>query len=176
MRCAKSALRIAEITVVLLKERTMNKLLKTAILAVASIAAVSAPLAAASADSWGRRGWDRGGDWNRGGWDRPYNRHRDRSGDAVAAGVIGLAAGALIGSALSQPQPTYIQPAPVYAPPPPPPAYYPAPPARSVQYRVGYEPWSRGWYQYCSDRYRSFNANTGTYRGYDGRDHFCSAN
>ncbi|TPF76561.1 BA14K family protein [Brucella gallinifaecis] len=163
----------------------MNKLLKTAILAVASIAAISAPLAAAQADSWNRggwerRGWDNGGwnrgGWNRGGWNRPYYRHhRNRGGDALAAGVIGLAAGALIGSALSQQQPTYVQPAPVYAPPPPP-VYYPAPPARSAAYRVGYEPWSRGWYQYCSNRYRSFNPSTGTYRGYDGRDHFCSAN
>lgn len=150
----------------------MNRFAKTAILAAASLAAVAAPLATASADSWGRHGW------NRGGWDRPYYRDRHRGhGDAVAAGVIGLAAGALIGSALSQPQPTYVQPAPVYAPPPPPPAYYPAAPARQVTYyRTGYEPWSRGWYQYCSDRYRSFNPNTGTYRGYDGRDHFCSAN
>ncbi|HHV68664.1 BA14K family protein [Brucella intermedia] len=150
----------------------MNRFAKTAILAAASLAAVAAPLATASADSWGRHGWDRGG------WDRPYYRDRHRGhGDAVAAGVIGLAAGALIGSALSQPQPTYVQPAPVYAPPPPPPAYYPAAPARQVTYyRAGYEPWSRGWYQYCSDRYRSFNPNTGTYRGYDGRDHFCSAN
>ncbi|EEQ96232.1 BA14K family protein [Brucella intermedia] len=150
----------------------MNRFAKTAILAAASLAAVAAPLATASADSWGRHGW------NRGGWDRPYYRDRHRGhGDAVAAGVIGLAAGALIGSALSQPQPTYVQPAPVYAPPPPPPAYYPAAPARQVTYyRAGYEPWSRGWYQYCSDRYRSFNPNTGTYRGYDGRDHFCSAN
>lgn len=150
----------------------MNRFAKTAILAAASLAAVAAPLATASADSWGRHGWDRGG------WDRPYYRDRHRGhGDAVAAGVIGLAAGALIGSALSQPQPTYVQPAPVYAPPPPPPAYYPAAPARQVTYyRAGYEPWSHGWYQYCSDRYRSFNPNTGTYRGYDGRDHFCSAN
>ncbi|KAB2685365.1 MULTISPECIES: BA14K family protein [Brucella/Ochrobactrum group] len=151
----------------------MNRFAKTAILAAASLAAVAAPLATASADSWGRPGWDRGG------WDRPYyrERHRDHS-DAVAAGVIGLAAGALLGSALSQPsQPTYVQPAPVYAPPPPPPAYYPAAPVRqATYYRAGYEPWSRGWYQYCSDRYRSFNPNTGTYRGYDGRDHFCSAN
>ncbi|MFK0684063.1 BA14K family protein [Ochrobactrum sp. BD67] len=156
----------------------MNRFAKIAIMAAASLAAVAAPLATASADSWGRHGWDRGG-WNRGGWDRPYyrERHRDHS-DAVAAGVIGLAAGALLGSALSQPsQPTYVQPAPVYAPPPPPPAYYPAAPARQVTYyRASYEPWSRGWYQYCSDRYRSFNPNTGTYRGYDGRDHFCSAN
>lgn len=146
----------------------MNRFVKAAILAAASAAAIGAPLATASADSWGRHGW------NRGGWDRPYYRHRHGHGDAVAAGVVGLAAGALIGSALSQPR--YVEPAPIYAaPPPPPPAYYPAPP-RGVAYRVGYEPWSRGWYQYCSDRYRSFNPNTGTYRGYDGRDHFCSAN
>ncbi len=107
----------------------MNRFAKTAILAAASLAAVAAPLATASADSWGRHGWDRGG------WDRPYYRDRHRNhGDAVAAGVIGLAAGALIGSALSQPQPTYVQPAPVYAPPPPPPAYYPAAPARQATY------------------------------------------
>ncbi|MBC2886016.1 BA14K family protein [Ochrobactrum sp. CM-21-5] len=147
----------------------MNRFAKTAILATAAMAAIAAPIASASADSWGRRGWDNGG------WHRPYHRHRDR-GDAVAAGVIGLAAGALLGSALSQPQPTYVAPAPVYAPPPPPPAYYPAPPARRITYRAGYEPWTRGWYQYCSDRYRSFNPNTGTYRGYDGQDHFCAAN
>lgn len=150
----------------------MNRFAKTAILAAASSRQLPRRFTTASADSWGRHGW------NRGGWDRPYYRDRHRGhGDAVAAGVIGLAAGALIGSALSQPQPTYVQPAPVYAPPPPPPAYYPAAPARQVTYyRAGYEPWSRGWYQYCSDRYRSFNPNTGTYRGYDGRDHFCSAN
>ena len=144
----------------------MNRFAKTAILAAASVAAIAAPLATASADSWGRHGWD-----------RPYHRRHD-NGNAIAAGVIGLAAGALIGSALSQPQqPTYVQPAPVYAPPPPPPAYYPAAPARQVTYyRTSYEPWSRGWYQYCSDHYRSFNPNTGTYRGYDGLDHFCSAN
>ena len=145
----------------------MNRFAKTVILAAASLAAIAAPLATASADSWGRHGWH-----------RPYHSDRHRGhGDAVAAGVIGLAAGALIGSALSQPQPTYVQPAPAYAPPPPPPAYYPPAPARqTTYYRASYEPWSRGWYQYCSDRYRSFNPNTGTYRGYDGLDHFCSAN
>ncbi|PWL17272.1 BA14K family protein [Falsochrobactrum shanghaiense] len=149
----------------------MNKFAKMTILAIASAAAVSAPLATASADSWGRR------DWHGGGWHQSYSHHRhNRTGDAVAAGVIGLAAGALIGSALSQPQQrVYVEPAPVYAPPPPP-AYYPAPPARAVQYRADFEPWSRSWYDYCSDRYRSFNPTTGTYRGYDGQDHFCTAN
>ena len=86
-------------------------------------------------------------------------------------------AGVSVGVNIGVPAPVYVAPEPVYAPPPPPPAYYPAAPARQVTYyRAGYEPWSRGWYQYCSDRYRSFNPNTGTYRGYDGRDHFCSAN
>ena len=148
----------------------MNRFAKTTILAVASLAAIAAPLASASADSWGRPGWDRGGDWGR--------HHHRGNGDAVAAGVIGLAAGALIGSALSQPQPTYVQPAPIYDAPPPPPAYYPAPPPpRQVTYyrQAGFEPWSRSWYNYCSDRYRSFNPNTGTYRGYDVRDHFFTA-
>jgi hypothetical protein len=47
---------------------------------------------------------------------------RDRGG-AVAAGIIGgIAAGAILGSALSGPR--YYEPAPVYVAPPPPPAYY----------------------------------------------------
>ena len=47
-------------------------------------------------------------------------------GCGVAAGVVGgLAAGAIIGSAIAGSRPTYVEPEPVYeAPPPPPPAYY----------------------------------------------------
>ncbi|EEH14167.1 MULTISPECIES: BA14K family protein [Brucella] len=155
----------------------MNRFLKITILAAASLATVAAPLATASADSWSRHSWESRSTER--GWSRSHSHHSSRSNnDALAAGVIGLAAGALLGSVLSQPRTTYIQPMPVYAapPPPPPPAYYPAAPTRNVVYRAGYEPWSRGWYQYCSGRYRSFNPKTGTYRGYDGRDHFCTAN
>lgn len=36
-----------------------------------------------------------------------------------------------------------------------------------------YAAWSPGWYEYCQNRYRSFNSRTGYYRGYDGQDHFC---
>ncbi|AUS47694.1 BA14K family protein [Brucella melitensis] len=170
----------------------MNRFLNITILAAASLATVAAPLATASADSWSRHSWEsktwKRDSWGPGhwesrsterGWSRSHSHHSSRSNnDALAAGVIGLAAGALLGSVLSQPRTTYIQPMPVYAapPPPPPPAYYPAAPTRNVVYRAGYEPWSRGWYQYCSGRYRSFNPKTGTYRGYDGRDHFCTAN
>lgn len=36
-----------------------------------------------------------------------------------------------------------------------------------------YEPWSRAWLEACRERYRSFDQRTGTFRGYDGNDHFC---
>lgn len=148
----------------------MNRLGKSIILSIAALSAVAAPLASASADSWGRRGWDNDRHWDGG---RHY-RHRG-NGDAIAAGVLGLAAGAIIGGAMAQPQPRYVQPAPVYDAPPPPADYYPRR-AAPVTYRGGsMEPWSRGWYQFCSQTYRSFNPQTGTFRGYDGRDHFCSA-
>jgi hypothetical protein len=35
------------------------------------------------------------------------------------------------------------------------------------------EPWSREWFRYCSNRYRSFDGRTGTFMGYDGQRHFC---
>lgn len=141
----------------------MNRFLKMTILAAAGFSAIATPITSASADSWGRHS---------GRWHPSHHRH-NRTGDAIAAGILGLAAGAVVGSIMSQPQPVYAQPVPTYSPPPP--VYYPAPPAYAPTYR-GYEPWSRGWYNYCSERYRSFNPNTGTYRGYDGQDHFCTAN
>ena len=46
------------------------------------------------------------------------------NGCGVAAGVVGgLAAGAIIGSAIANSRPAYVDPGPVYAAPPPPPAY-----------------------------------------------------
>ncbi len=35
------------------------------------------------------------------------------------------------------------------------------------------EPWSPQWYSYCRSTYRSFNAKSGTFLGYDGIRHFC---
>jgi hypothetical protein len=145
----------------------MNRILKTAVMAVALGATTLATFSAANA-----------GDWR---WRHHHSSHR---GDAVIAGVAGLAAGALIGSALSQPRaPSYYEP-----------GYYdydqpryvvrrevvvrPAPVREygRVAYAGSIEPWTRGWYEYCSDRYRSFNARTGTFTGYDGQQHFCVAN
>ena len=138
----------------------MIKGMKIAILATAALATVIVPLTSASADSW--RG------------DRYYRHHHGgyNGGDALAAGAIGLAAGALIGGALAQPaEPIYRdyddgyyrRPVRVY---------------REVapRYYGGAQPWSPGWYRYCANRYRSFNPETGTFRGYDGRDYFCNVN
>lgn len=96
-----------------------------------------------------------------------YRHHRYRDNDdAIALGVIGLAAGAIIGGAIANSGPRYVEPRPIYR----------ERPQRVIRYGGSLEPWSRGWYNYCTQRYRSFNARTGTFRGYDGRDHFCVAN
>jgi len=142
----------------------MNRIFKTAVLSAAVAGTMLAALPAANADDWGH-----------------HRRHHN--GDAVAAGVLGLAAGALIGGALANDAPppyadryyddgyydrdVVVRPAPVRR-------YYAEP---QVVYADRYaEPWTRGWYEYCSDRYRSFNSRTGTFTGNDGEQHFCSAN
>ncbi len=76
---------------------------------------------------------------------RYYHRQHRGNGAAVAAGVVGLAAGVLAAQALSQPR------------------YAPAP-----VYRGGGD-----WYAYCASKYRSFDPASGTYLGYDGRRHYC---
>lgn len=170
----------------------MHILTKTALITGLSVATLAGNFSAASADDWGRRhnqnnwsrsdnGWNNG--WNNG-W-RGNNRHwnddrRDRRhnrNNAIAAGVLGLAAGAIIAGAIAQPQPQPVYRAPVYNAPPP--AYYPPQPARNDynrNFQGSYQPWTREWYNWCGQRYRSFNAQSGTFRGYDGQDHFCVAN
>lgn len=111
---------------------------------------------------------------------RQYNRverlHHGSNGDLAVAGILGLAAGALaVGLASRQPtyrEPVYDNP---YRRPRPQPVrdYYP--PAPDV-YAGSLEPWSAAWYQYCVDRYRSFDPRSGTYMGYDGERRFCAAN
>ncbi|MGX5845219.1 BA14K family protein [Mesorhizobium sp. ArgA1] len=140
----------------------MNRIFKTAVLSAAVVATTLATLPAANA-----------GDW------RLHGHHGD--GDAVAAGVLGPAAGALIVGALTNDRPpprdyyygdyyhrhVRVRQAPVRR-------YY-AQPQVFYAYRCA-EPWTRDWYVYCSDRYRSFNARTGTFTGNDGEQHFCTAN
>jgi len=144
--------------------------------AIAAIGLVAVSLSAAEAGGRHHGHYYRGGnDW----------------GGAAAAGVIGLAAGAIIGSAFSGPG--YYAGAPYYGGPvyydPPPYRYLPPPyPYRSEAY-VGpprydppryYQPrayrpvqWSPEWIAYCARKYKSFNPRTGTYRTYSGRVRMC---
>ena len=127
-------------------------------------------------------------------------RKKSNKGDLIAAGVIGLALGAIIASeAQKNKRPAYQS----YNRPAPQPTYryddYGRPYAGShggqldnynnrpvrphasrnnpevITYRdsASLEPWTPGWREWCSNRYRSFNQQTGTFRGYDGFDHFC---
>ncbi|MGB8579137.1 MAG: hypothetical protein WCD56_21670 [Pseudolabrys sp.] len=63
------------------------------------------------------------------------------NGCGVAAGVVGgLAAGAIVGSAIANSRPVYVEPAPVYVPPPPayaePPAYVDGPVCHTERQQV----------------------------------------
>lgn len=100
--------------------------------------------------------------------------HHGGGGAAAAAGIFGFAAGAMLGSALSQPrhQYYYADPEPVYVAPPPPPVVYQYQPAPAYVYAAP-EPWTGPWYDYCESRYRSFDARTGYFLGYDQQYHFC---
>lgn len=37
------------------------------------------------------------------------------------------------------------------------------------------QPWTAKWRTYCKQRFSTFNSSTGTYAGYDGKQHFCTA-
>ena len=135
-------------------------------------------------DNWQGRHHRRNNNWR-------HRRDRDNGSDvgaAIALGVIGLAAGAAIASSTSQPD--YIDPPydPRYAP-----GYgyvpdrdtYIDPANRGTGFRKPYypeaptvvtgalEPWTAEWYAYCADKYRSFDARTGTYTAYSGQKRFC---
>lgn len=109
---------------------------------------------------------------------RHHDRHHHNSGAPYAAGAVGFAAGAILGSALSQPR-YYYEPAPVYVEPRYVAPRYVAPTYVQPSYvQPSYvyaapSPWTPGWYAYCEDRYRSFNRGTGYFVGFDGGYHFC---
>ncbi len=132
----------------------MNRIFKITVLSAAVAATVLTALVPAEA---GRR------------W-----RHHDDGGAIVAAGVVGLALGAIAAGALNEPEPVY---RPIYDGRQPVMRPRPVRPyiAEPVYYQ-GLEPWSREWFRYCADRYRSFDPDTGTFVGNDGQEHFCVAN
>ncbi len=150
----------------------MNTFLKTLVLS----AAVAATTLTATAGVVEARDRNRDGYWREGDtyeYRKPRRHHRDHGRDAVVGGALGLATGLIIGGAIAS-QPRYEERR-VYVEP----DYYPEPEPRVI-YRQpvvmpSYEPWTQSWYDYCAQRYRSFNPNSGTFVGYDGREHFCTA-
>lgn len=135
----------------------MNKFFKTAVLAAAVTAATLTTSGLAEA--------------------RDRHHHHNNNNAAWAAGAAGLVTGVIVGGAIANSgsyyDGGYYAPRRVYVEP----EYRPV---RRVYrerpvYVGGYEPWSPGWYRYCEDTYRSFNPRTGTFRGYDGLEHFCNA-
>lgn len=101
-----------------------------------------------------RGNWRGGNDWRRHGnrhygnryyGGRGYYYNDNNWGGAAAAGVLGLATGAIIANSMNQPR------------------YDDAP-----RYYAGDD-----YIAYCSSRYRSFNPRTGTFTGYDGLQHRC---
>jgi hypothetical protein len=150
----------------------MNRFLKITIISAALAATTLTALVPA----------DAGGRWR---------HHGSSDGDLLAAGVLGLAVGAIAGGALSDPvpyrpvydEPTYDEPIydePIYRDPEPRPRphrpYYAEPSVVYYQDRPALQPWSPEWFRYCGDRYRTFDPDTGTFVGYDGEEHFCAAN
>ncbi len=118
---------------------------------------------------------------------KPIGRAKNND-DALLLGIIGLAAGAIItGAIMSDPArqrnraPRYVEPAPDRYRDHGPSAghydrdYYPPAPRDDYAAAGRIEPWTNEWYRYCAQKYRSFKPATGTFRGYDGQDHFCVA-
>lgn len=100
-----------------------------------------------------RRGYRRGGRRyyrRHGRYYRPYYRpYYYYDGGAVAAGVIGLAAGAVVGGALAYREPEVVV-------------------VDEPRYAGVPAPFTGAWYRQCARKYRSFRASDGTYLTYRG--------
>jgi len=122
-----------------------------ALAALLGLGALVLPATAEAGRGWGGHGWGGHGYYGGRGWGGP---------GFWGAGLVGLGVGAAIGAVLAPP----VIVEPEYLPPPAPVAYAP-----------GYGPpaWSPEWYTYCAQRYRSFNARSGYFIGYDVQPHLC---
>ena len=125
----------------------------------------------------GRR-WYRGGYWGGNYWGPGYYDYGWGgwgAGGWAAAAIVGTAAGVAIGAAATSPY--YVEPNVVY--------YEGSSGRIETRYETapvvdgdvppagGYAPFTQGWVNYCSSKYRSFDPSVGTYVGYDGYRHYC---
>ena len=127
-----------------------------ALAALMGLSALSLPATAEAGRGWGGHGW---------------------GGMVTMAAADGAAPaiGAPASSASASARPSA-------APLPPPSMWIPTSTHRRLRHPAAYAPvaagygppaWSPEWYDYCGQRYRSFNARTGYFMGYDGQPHFC---
>ena len=92
------------------------------------------------------------------------------------AGAVGFVAGTIVGSALNQahqPRVIYQRQRPVVVHTRPVYQQRVVYRQRPVVVRTRPQPWTSAWYSYCSNRYRSFNPNTGYFLAYSGQYRFC---
>ena len=113
---------------------------------------------------------------------RHYSGRHASNSDAVAAGVLGLAIGALAAGALVSNRDVVVDRNPLRHPRPRPIRDWefdaePGVEYYGVQSNYGreFDRWSKRWYRYCEQHYRTFDPRSGTYLGRDGREHFCLA-
>jgi hypothetical protein len=138
----------------------MTRLVKSLVLSTAVAASTLVPVLEASAGERWREHRPR---------HPSHHQRHDDTGALVAAGILGLALGIIATTAATTPDTTiHDYPDTTYFPPAP-------HGGTTYAYQGSIEPWTREWYPYCATRYRSFDPQTGTFRGYDGYDHFCVA-
>lgn len=145
----------------------MNSLIKNTILSAAVAATTLAALPAEARDQWRDH--------------RDRRVHGSAHNERFVAGLAGFAIGAIIVGAIaaqSDDEPV-VSKNPYRHPRPRPDRDYgdlgELEGALADAGQSSLEPWSRAWFRYCEDRYRTFDGQTGTYVGYDGREHFCNA-
>ncbi|UNF39290.1 BA14K family protein [Bartonella krasnovii] len=113
---------------------------------------------------------------------------RGSSGEALAAGILVFAAGVILNNLLKKPKQPQTQI--IYQTPQHPQVTYQEAPrviyqpvphnqvideVQSTTYQPLQQSDTHNWLQYCKKKYRSFNPETGTFRGRDGREYICYA-
>jgi hypothetical protein len=152
----------------------MNRLVRNLVLSAAVAATALSAIPAAQAQT------------------RQHRQMDDRTATIIGAGILGLAAGVIVGGIIANEQDQHNVRNPRPRPTPDRNFFPVAPEGGQVNYQddrrgqrdggwrynrqrqpAAYEAWSPEWYSWCSSTYRSFNGSTGTYTTRGGEERFC---